>query len=87
MEPLKKPNKPTKTLGKKSLRTGRKTRREADFKRPSETEFKKEKMSDKVLYCQGIGSWLADLIKQWGSLIRQSCLLPRQKISGPPKKD
>lgn len=58
-------NKPTKTLGKKSLRAGRRTRREVYFKRPSETEFKKEKMFDKVLYCQGVESWLADLIKRW----------------------
>lgn len=47
------------------MRAGRRTGREVDFKRPSETEFKKEKMFDNVLYCQGIGSWLADLIKRW----------------------
>lgn len=68
------------------MRARRRTRREADFKRPSETEFKKEKI------CQG-----PILARHWelvsrpnkavGSLIRQSCLLPKLKISGPPKKD
>lgn len=69
MEPLKKPNvesakQANKNTWKEKFESQEKDQEKGDFKRPSEAEFKKEKIFDKVLYCQGIGSLLADLIKR-----------------------